>query len=82
LFVTKLPAGILAGRIGATEFERLWQTYMDHAVTMLTRNLAVPPINYCVHYTIDDIAELVEERRLALGVPERPATSPDEGTCI
>jgi hypothetical protein len=61
-----------------TEFERLWQTYLDHAVTMFVQNFAVPPIDYCVHYTIDDIAELVEERRLALGVPERPATSPDE----
>jgi hypothetical protein len=78
LFVTKLFAGILAGRIGVAEFERLWQTYLDHAVTMLTRNFAVPPINYCMHYTIDDIAELVEERRLALGIPERPVTSPEE----
>jgi hypothetical protein len=78
LFVPKLPAGILAGRIGVAEFERLWQTYLDHAVTMLMQNFAVPPINYCMYYTIDDMAELVEERRLALGIPERPATSPDE----
>jgi hypothetical protein len=78
LFVTKLPAGILADRIGVAEFERLWQTYLDHAVTMLVQNFAVPPIGYCVHYAIDDIAELVEERRLVVGIPERPATSPDE----
>jgi hypothetical protein len=56
------------------EFERLWQTYLDHAVTLLKNIFVKPPVNECVRYSIDEIAELVEEKGLVLELPEKPVT--------